>query len=190
MSYHATKRHAEIGKIQAQVWKLLLTAVLVIWLPLFVLAGWRMWRDRVPDDLPEITLAKGQNLVLNTSKLRPRQTEWFTYLDGIENIHLLVQRDGSGTMRAVYGSCTTCYSTRSNNEWSNGTLICGRCRHAMRLGDPEENLTRAKGCVAVPVPFRIDNAKLVVLATDIEAHARDFRTEAGSSKKVNKDKEN
>jgi hypothetical protein len=52
----------------------------------------------------------------------------------------------------------------------------------MRIGDPNERMTRATGCVAVPVPFAIETNKIVVRAQAITDGAKAITDTASSAK--------
>lgn len=164
------------------VWILLAALVLGVWLPALSYMAWRSWRDNRPDVLPRIDLTAGHNFVYDLRRLTANQTVWFTYPFSSERIRLALQKDSSGAIRTVVASCTACYSSRKEHEFRNGQLICGRCRHAMRLGDASEELTPAKGCVAVPVPFSADKRLLTVRAPEIEGRLRALETSKGPNR--------
>lgn len=117
------------------------------------------------DHLPEIVLQAGESFLYDLSKLQPGQTRLFTYpINSSERSKLLVNRDSEGVVRVAFASCTTCYSFRKQHHLKEGKLICGQCQSAMRIGDRNERMTADKSCVAVPVPFSIENDKVVVKA--------------------------
>ena len=47
--------------------------------------------------------------------------------------------------------------------------MCGRCQTPMRIGDRNEKVGPDKGCVAVPVPFSVENNRVVVRSQEIVA---------------------
>lgn len=176
---HVRSKHVAYNssaKVTKRVWILLAALVLGVWVPTFSYMAWRSWRDNRPDVLSRIDLASGHNFIYDVGRLKPQQAVWFTYPVGSGRVRLALQEDASGRIRAVVASCKACYSFRNAHEFKNGQFICGRCRHAMRLGDPNEKLTPAKGCVAVPVPFSAENKLLTVLAADMEEHLRDLQS--------------
>ena len=175
---HIRPKHVAYGsstKVTKGVWVLLAALVLGVWVPTFAYMGWRSWRDNRPDAFSRIDLASGHNFIYDVEKLAFPEAVWFTYPVGSERIRFALQRDASGTMRTVVASCMACYSLRDGHEFKNGQLICARCKHAMRLGDQGEELTPAKGCVAVPVPFSVNDKLLTVRAADMEEHLQNFQ---------------
>jgi len=59
--------------------------------------------------------------------------------------------------------------------------MCGQCQTAMRIGDQKERMTRDTGCVAVPVPFAVENNKVVVRAQAITEGAKALEEAAAAS---------
>ncbi|GEM_PF-4355684 len=163
-------------RVTRRVWMILAALVLGVWLPALSYVAWRSWRDNRPDVLPRIDINAGHNFIYDLTRLARSQSVWFTYPLHSERIRLALQKDSSGSIRTVVASCRACYSFRKEHEFKEGQLICGRCRHAMRLGDQNEKLTPAKGCVAVPVPFSADNKLLTVRASDIEERLRELES--------------
>ena len=175
---HSTRNRGKLSgsaKAAKGVWILLAAIVLGVWVPGLSFGIWRMWRDNQPDVLPRVDLDPGHNLVYDLERLKPQQAVWFTYPASSERIRFALQRDLTGTIRTVVASCMACYAYRDHHEFKRGQLMCARCRHPMRLGDPNEKLTSAKGCVAVPVPFSVDGRLLTVRAADIEETLRELQ---------------
>jgi len=170
--------YSSSAKVTRGVWVLIAALVLGVWVPTLSYMGWRTWRDSRPDVLPCIDLASGQNFSYNVERLKPQQAALFTYPAGSERVRFVLRRDSSGTIRTVVGSCIACYSSRQGHEFKDGQFICFRCRHAMRLGDQNEKLTAAKGCVAIPVPFSAEGGLVTVRAADMEERLRDPQEEA------------
>ena len=129
----------------------------------------------VSDNLPQIALEAKDDFSYDLGQLDLGQTRFFTYpTSSLERSRLLVQRDSKGAIRTAFASCRACYSHRHEHKLSRGSLICGKCGTAMRLGDQNERIMAGKGCVAVPVPFSIDNNKVTVLAPAIMEGLRSF----------------
>ncbi len=114
------------------------------------------------DNLPEIALQAKDDFGYDLAQLEPGQTRFFMYPNSSEQSRLLVQRDAKGVIRAAFASCTACYSHRREHKLIRGSLICGRCGSAMRVGNQNEHITPDKSCVAVPVPFSIDQNRVIV----------------------------
>lgn len=69
------------------------------------------------------------------------------------------------------------YSFRHKHEFKRGQLICGRCRHTMRLGAQGEKMMPANRCVAaVTVSFSADKQLLTVRASDVEERLRELES--------------
>lgn len=168
-------KNAKSSKVARGVWIFVAVLLLAIWVPTFSYIGWRSWRENRPDVIPRIDLSAGHGLIYDLAQVKIGDALWFTYPVGSERIGLALQKNSSGTIRVVFASCMACYPHRREHKFKGGQLICGRCRHAMRLGDQEEELTAAKGCVAVPVPFSADKRLLAVRASDIEERFRELQ---------------
>lgn len=173
--------HPRSPTVWKGVWKLLAVLVLGVWLPALSYMVWRSDRDNRPDVLHRVDLDAGSDFVYEIKRLASNQTLWFTYPFGSDRIRLVLQKDSFGTVRTVVASCTACYSFRHEHEFKKGQLICGKCRSAMRLGDPNEEMTPAKSCVAVPVPFSADKQWLTVRALDVEGRMRQLQTSLNPS---------
>ena len=126
------------------------------------------------DNLPEIGLQAKDDFSYDLAELEPSQTRFFTYPNSSEQSRLLVQRDAKGVIRTAFASCTACYSHRREHKLIRGTLICGRCGSAMRIGNQNEHITPEKSCLAVPVPFSIEQSKVIVRSQAITDGLRIF----------------
>ena len=174
-------KHGSTRRVTRNTWILLLGFLLGLWVPALSYMAWRSWRDAQPDVLPQVDLGSGHNFVYDLRQLDPDKAIWFTYPVGPERIRFVLHKDSSSKVRAAVASCTACYPFKNGNQWKKGRVMCARCRMGMRVGDPNEKLTPAKGCVAVPVPFFVDNGLLTVRAKDIEAVVRDLQSAQGST---------
>ena len=172
-SKHAERTSA--ARVSKGVWGILAILLLAVWLPTFSFVAWRTWRESRADVLQRVDLNAGHNFIFDVTKLNPQEALWFTYPVDSERVRLAVQKDSAGKIRTVVASCKACYSFRNTHKFKDGELVCGRCRHVMRLGEPDEELTPAKGCVAVPVPSSTDGRLLTVRATDMEKQIRDIQ---------------
>lgn len=115
------------------------------------------------DHLPEIAVEVGSDFSYELARLEPGQTRFFSYpTSSSEQSRLLIQRDSNGIVRTAFASCMVCYSHRHEHKLKQGSLICGKCQTAMRIGDQNERITAEKGCVAVPVQASVDNNKVTV----------------------------
>ena len=132
------------------------------------------------DNLPAILLNDGQDIRFNLAKLPSQQTRFFAYPG--DSSRLMVQKDSKEIVRVAFATCTQCYSYRKNHQLRAGELICARCQHSMRLGDPGEQMTRDKGCVAVPVPFSIEQEQLLVKSQVIAQGAAELKKSAAGNR--------
>jgi len=156
-----------------RVWGLIVGFFVLVW----GIAAWfgisETRKASASDSLPEIVVAANSDFTYDLAQLEPGQTRFFTYpTSSSERSRLLVTRDSKGVIRASFASCTVCYSDRREHRLRKGKLICGRCQSAMRLGDQNERLTADKGCVAVPVPFSVENNEVRVRARAITEGAK------------------
>jgi uncharacterized membrane protein len=157
------KRVEELSRRGWRVWAIIVGVLLAVWGTAAGFAFWSLRKASASDNLPAIVLEAGENFVYDLAQLQPGQTRFFTYpTSPSERSRLLVQRDSDGVTRTAFASCTTCYAFRAEHKLHQGQFMCGRCQHSMRLGDQNERLTPDKGCVAVPVPFSVEENKVVV----------------------------
>jgi uncharacterized membrane protein len=149
--------------------------LLAVWGTAAGFAFWSLRKASASDNLPAIVLEAGEKFVYDLAHLQPGQTRFFTYpTSASERSRLLVQRDSDGVIRAAFASCTACYAFRAEHKLHQGQFMCGRCQHSMRLGDQNERLTPDKGCVAVPVPFSVEQNKVVVRSQAITDGTKAF----------------
>ena len=178
-------RHRVIGRRQKRietlsrqgwrVWAIIAGVLLAVWGTAAWFAISEERKERASDNLPEIALEAGETFVYDLARLESRQTRFFTYpTSSSERSRLLVQRDADGAIRTAFASCIACYSHRRDHKLNKGHLICGKCQSAMRIGDQNERLTSDKSCVAVPVPFSLDNNKVIVRPQVITAGLQNF----------------
>jgi uncharacterized membrane protein len=137
-------------------------------------------RATASDRLPAIALQAGKDFVYPLQDLKSRESRILTYPVNSERVKVLVQRDSNGVVRVAFASCIACYRFRSDHYLKGGRLICGRCQHAMRIGDRHERMTPDKGCVAVPMPFSIKNGQILVRGNEISQQAKNLMSSATS----------
>lgn len=167
------QRIQELSRKSWRVWAILAGLLLVVWGGAGGFAWWSIRRASASDHLAAIALEPKQDFVYDLSKLESGQSRFFTYpASSSERAKLLLNRDSDGVVRTAFASCTTCYSFRGQHYLKQGQFICGQCQNAMRIGDQKERMTQDKGCVAVPVPFAVENNKIVVQAQAITEGAK------------------
>lgn len=169
------QRVRELSRKAWRVWTTLAGFLLVVWGGV----GWiEISRERkatASDNLPEIALVAGTDFAYDLQQLQPGQTRFFTYpTSSSEHSRLLVTRDSGGLIRAAFASCTMCYSDRRKHLLRKGRLVCGKCQTVMRIGDQSEKVNAAKGCVAIPIPFTVENNKVTVRARSIMEGIKTF----------------
>lgn len=156
------------------VWGAILGMLALMWGGFAWFTISEMLRASASDNQSPTVLSKSMDIRYPLEQLRPRDTRLFTYPIGPESVRLLLQRDEEGVIRAAFMSCRACYSHRADHHLDKGQLICGRCRHSMRIGDPNEELTARKGCVAVPIRFAVAQGEVLVEAQQIERGFENF----------------
>ncbi len=162
------KRVEALARQGWRVWGLLAGLLLAVWGSAAWFAIAQQRKATASDHLPEIVLQAGEDFLYDLAQLQPGQTRFFTYpTNSSDRSKLLVNRDSEGVVRAAFATCTTCYSFRKQHLLKEGQLICGQCRSTMRIGDRNERMTADKSCVAVPVPFAVENNKVIVRANPI-----------------------
>lgn len=121
------------------------------------LALWATLTERGP-----IELETGSDLVLPLAKLKANRLFLFRYrIDSSTLAPVAVQRGQDGIIRAAFSTCRRCFRSGSY-EWS-GQLMCGHCRHLMRMPDPrpESGLTKS-GCALPSLAYSLKADTLFV----------------------------
>jgi Membrane iron-sulfur containing protein FtrD-like len=173
------KRVDALSRQSWRLWALIAGVLLAVWGTAAGFAFWTLRKASASDNLPAIVLQAGENFVYDLGHLQSGQTRFFTYpTSPSERSKLLVQRDSDGVIRTAFASCIACYAFRADHKLNRGEFMCGHCQHAMRLGDQNERLTPEKSCVAVPVPFSVENNKVVVRPDAIAAGLEIFSSSA------------
>ena len=171
-----TRKKQRIRALSRQswgAWALLAGLFLAIWGGAAGFAWWSIRKASASDRLPAVDLDVNQDLIYDLWKLEPGQTRFFTYpTSSTEQSKLLVNRDEDGVLRAAFATCTTCYAFRRHHYLKEGKFICGQCQTPMTIGSPNERITPDKSCIAVPVPFTVENNKVVVRAQAITDGAK------------------
>lgn len=167
------QRIRELSRKSWGAWALLAGLLFAIWGGAAGFVWWSIRKASASDRLPPVTLEANQDLVYDLWKLEPGQTRFFTYpTSSTEQSKLLVNRDEDGVLRPAFATCTTCYSLRRQHYLKEGKFICGQCQTPMTIGGPNERITPDKSCIAVPVPFTVENNKVVVRAQAIMEGAK------------------
>lgn len=167
------RRIRELSRKSWGAWALLAGVLLAVWGGAAGIAWWMIRKASASDHLPAVDLQANQDLIYDLWKLEPGQSRFFTYpASSTERSKLLLNRDSDGVLRAAFATCTTCYSFRRQHYLKEGQFICGQCQTPMPIGGRNDRITPDKGCVAVPVPFSVQNNKVVVRAQAIEEGAK------------------
>jgi uncharacterized membrane protein len=113
-------------------------------------------------------LAAGSDLVLPIAKLKTNKLFLFRYhLDSSTVIPLAVQRVPDGTIRVAFGACRPCL--KSGGYESSGKVMCGHCRHVMKLPGPGSEIPTGKNCALPKLEYGMDGSQLVVRAATIQS---------------------
>ncbi len=121
-------------------------------------------------------LQAGSDLVLPLAQLKTNKLFLFRYrIDPSSVGPVAVQRGSDGIIRAALASCRSC--SRSRSFESSGKLICGHCRHVMKMPDPGTQPDEKKpGCVLPSLGYSMEGDKVLVPGERIQAEFwRQFR---------------
>ena len=138
-------------------------ALLALWFSYVEGRGW-----------PE--LSEGSDLVLPLAQLKANKLFLFRYrIDASTTAPVAVQRGSDGIIRAALASCRSCSKSQSL-EWS-GKVVCGHCRHVMKMPDPGTEPDEKKpGCVLPSLGYSIVGDRFLVRGEIIKAEfLRQFR---------------
>lgn len=144
---------------------------------IFALAGLTLWVSVRDESGPPVVNA-GSNLTLPLKRLKANKLFLFRYqIDPSTTTPVAVQKGSDGTIRAALASCRACARSQ-NYEWS-GRLICGHCRHSMKMPDlgtrPDD---KKPGCVLASLAYSTVGDQLVVQGETIVAeYSRQFKRE-------------
>ena len=131
-------------------------ALLALWFSLVEGRGW-----------PE--LKEGSDLVLPLAKLKTNKLFLFRYrIDSSTLVPVAVQKGPDGTIRAAFAACRPCFRSGSY-EWS-GKVMCGHCRHVMKMPDPRPESGPAKsGCTLASLEYAVAADTLLVRGATIQS---------------------
>jgi uncharacterized membrane protein len=139
-------------------------SVLAAVLALALLTLWGSFTGTEPRELQA-----GSDLVLPLAQLKTNKLFLFRYrIDPSTAASVAVQRGADGIIRAALASCRSCFKSR-NYEWS-GKLVCGHCRHVMKMPDPVKELDVNKsGCALTALEYVVGDDSLSVRGDIIKA---------------------
>ncbi len=141
---------------------------------IFTLALLTLWVSLTETEPRE--LQAGSDLVLSLAQLKANKLFLFRYhIDPSTTASVAVQKGSDGIIRAALASCRSCSKSR-NYEWS-GKLICGHCRHVMKMPDrTTEPDAKKPGCALPSLGYSIVGDRFLVRGEMISAeYSRQFK---------------
>lgn len=142
----------------------------------FTIALAALWSSLTESHVRE--LEPGSDLVLPLPQLKTNKLFLFQYdINASAAASVAVQRGPDGIIRAALASCRSCPRSR-NFEWS-GNLVCGHCRHVMKMPDPATEPDGKKpGCALPSLAYSIVGDQFLMHSETIEAeYSRQFTRE-------------
>jgi uncharacterized membrane protein len=138
-------------------------SVLAAIFTLALLTLWTSFKETEP-----LELQAGSDLVLPLAQLKTNKLFLFRYrIDPSTAASVAVQRGSDGIIRAALASCRSCFQSR-NYEWS-GKLVCGHCRHVMKMPDPVQEPDEKKfGCALTALDYALAGGSLSVRGDTIK----------------------
>ncbi len=121
-------------------------------------------------------LESGSDLVLPLANLKANKLLLFRYrIDAFTTTPVAVQRGSDGIFRAALASCRSCSKSQSF-EWS-GKVVCGHCRHVMKMPDQgTEPDVKKPGCALPSLSYSIVDDRFLVRGEMIKTEfLRQFR---------------
>ena len=120
--------------------------------------------DTEPPQLPA-----GSDLVLPSAKLKANQLSLFRYhIDASTWVPLVVRKTADGSIGAAFGACRPCFKSGSY-EWS-GQLMCGHCRHVMKMADAKtEPNPKKSSCVLPRLDYTLEGDRVIVRGATIQS---------------------
>lgn len=113
-------------------------------------------------------LAAGSDLVLPIAKLKANKLFLFRYhLNSSTVVPLAVERVPDGTIRVAFGACRPCL--KSGGYESSGKVMCGHCRHVMKLPGPGSEVPTGKNCALPKLEYAVEESQIVVRAATIQS---------------------
>jgi uncharacterized membrane protein len=145
--------------------------VLVAISTLALLTLWVSLKETEPRELQA-----GSDLALPLAQLKTNKLFLFRYrIDPSTAAPVAVQRGSDGIIRAALASCRNC--SRSRNYELSGKVVCGHCRHVMKMPDPKtEPDVKKPGCALPSLGYSIEGDRVLVRGETISAEFfRQFR---------------
>lgn len=122
-------------------------------------------------------LEAGSDLVVPLAKLKTNKLFLFRYrIDSSTLVPVAVQSGPDGMIHAAFAACHPCMKSGSY-EWS-GKVMCGHCRHVMKMPGPGTETPATKsGCGLPKLEYTVEaNSVSVRGATIKDEFARQFQT--------------
>jgi hypothetical protein len=138
-------------------------------------AGWAA----VQEERERAVVPAGSDIRLPLRNLKAGKFRLVEYsADGSTTVPVAVERADDKVVRVALGLCRNCWRS-TPYAWS-GKLMCGRCRHVMKLPDPKIAAEEKQGgCALTEVPYSVAGDELVVRGENvIAAVAREFAPSA------------
>jgi uncharacterized membrane protein len=145
--------------------------VLVAISTLALLTLWVSLKETEPRELQA-----GSDLVLPLAQLKTNKLFLFRYrIDPFTAAPVAVQRGSDGIIRAALASCRSC--SKSRNYELSGKVVCGHCRHVMKMPDPTtEPDVKKPGCALPSLSYSIVDDRFLVRGEMMRAEFfRQFR---------------
>ncbi len=162
MSHHRIKPKSANDSLRRD-WRLLWPVLVILAIPLSLTAlviVKLLWTDH-----PQ-KLVAGDDLHLETDKLRPNRLHLFETEVSGHSVRFVVERTQSQSVHVAVAACRFCYHERRSNQVQDGAVICGRCRSSMDF-ESSEAAGHANSCKLAEIPHQQTQQTLTVMARDI-----------------------
>jgi uncharacterized membrane protein len=128
-------------------------------------AGWAA----VQEEQERAVVPAGSDIRLPLRNLKAGKLHLVKYsTDGSTTVPVAVERGDDKVVRVALGLCRNCW--RPTPYTLSGKLMCGRCRHVMKLPDPKIGVEEKQGgCALTGVPYSVAGDELVVRRENVIA---------------------
>ncbi len=120
-----------------------------------------------PQVAQEVKQVEADRVTYDAALFDDGEARWFKYTtsDGLD-IRYFVVKSTDGIIRAAFDACDSCWRSGKGYHQEGDEVVCGNCR--MRFPTDKINVVKG-GCNPSPLKRSMENGKVVIKVSDIEA---------------------
>ncbi len=121
-------------------------------------------------DIPAVVLAAGQDLHLESAKVRPMELHLFEANASGQKVRFIVRRTQDNAVHVSLATCRACLRSKNPHYVRNNEMMCGQCNMPMR-SETEKGAPADSRCTLPEIPQKDTASDITVLIHDVLAQA-------------------